>query len=71
VSAHVDLIACAERELRLRERAYVGWVARGRMSQALADREIALMKEIAAFLREHAPKPVPPPQGALFGEGPK
>jgi len=71
MSAHADLIACAERELRLRVRVYPRWVAAGRMTQALADREIALMCEVIAFLREHSPKPVSPPQTSLFGEGAK
>lgn len=39
--------ACAYRELKMRRRVYPRWVADGRMTQAEADREIALMQAIA------------------------
>lgn len=67
MSEHVNLIACVEREIRLRERAYPRWVEGGRMSKERADAEIRLMREVLAFLHEHAPKPVPPAQADLFG----
>jgi hypothetical protein len=69
MTLHVNLIECVEREIRLRQRAYPHWVARGRMSQAKADAEISLMQEVLAFLHAHAPKPVPPAQGEMFGGG--
>jgi hypothetical protein len=40
--------ACAERELKMRERVYPRWIADRRMTQAKADEEIALMRAIMA-----------------------
>lgn len=40
--------ACIERELKMRRRAYPRWVEAGRMSQAKADEEIAIMEAILA-----------------------
>jgi len=37
---------CAERELKMRERVYPRWTAAGKMTQAKADAEIALMEAI-------------------------
>ncbi len=47
-----EQIACAERELRLRQRCYPKWVQERRMSQATADKEIAGMTAIIETLRE-------------------
>jgi len=48
------LVAAAKREVAFRERAYPGWVARGRMTQAKADEELTLMREIVRELeRSH------------------
>jgi hypothetical protein len=44
-------IACVEREIRMRERVYPGWVSGGRMSQAKADHEIAAMKAVLTTLQ--------------------
>lgn len=41
-----DLIACADREITMRERVYPRRVADGRLRQAAADREIALMRSV-------------------------
>ncbi len=38
---------CAAREVKQREHVYPRRVADGKMTQALADRQIAMMKEIA------------------------
>jgi len=46
-----ELLACAEREIRYRYRVYERRVDLGQMSRKTADREIALMEEIAAMLR--------------------
>lgn len=35
-----------DREIAMRMRVYPDWVARGRMTQTLADREIAIMQAI-------------------------
>jgi hypothetical protein len=45
-------LACVERELRMRRRVYSHLVARGQMSEAEADREIATMVAIAADYRQ-------------------
>jgi hypothetical protein len=47
----VDLLRCAERECRLRERVYPRWVQLGRMSNADAVRELAAMQAIRDLLR--------------------
>lgn len=39
-----DQIACLARELALRRNVYPKWVAKGKMRQEEADREIALME---------------------------
>jgi hypothetical protein len=43
-----DMLGCARRELSMREKAYPGWVARGRMTQDKADVE---MRYMAAIVR--------------------
>lgn len=45
-----ELIACAKRELAMRERVYPQLVARGRMTQTRADHELEAMKNIASVL---------------------
>ena len=44
-------IACVERELRLRRRAYPRWGQSGRLAQHDADRELAEMEAVLATLR--------------------
>lgn len=46
-----DKRECAEREAKMRRRVYPRWVEQKRMTQAEADRQIALMDEIAADYR--------------------
>lgn len=53
-----DKRACIERELRMRRRVYPRWVQAGKLSQAEADREVAVMQAILADY--------PPAQGALL-----
>jgi hypothetical protein len=50
---HDEMIACAEREVRMRRRVYPSRVANGSMSQEKANREIAVMEQIAMYLRDH------------------
>jgi len=38
--------ACADRELKMRERVYPRWVEKGNLTQEKATAEIALMREI-------------------------
>lgn len=47
-----DMIKCARREIGFRTRVYPGWVAKGRMKQADADREIATMCEILRIIED-------------------
>ncbi len=47
-----DKLACAQREIKQRRRVYARLVANGRMKQAAADREIALMASIAEDYRK-------------------
>ena len=54
VSLH-DQIACVEREIRMREKAYPHWVARGKMRQEAADRELLGMRAVLATLQGLAP----------------
>ena len=42
---------CAERELKMRRRAYPRWVELGKMRQEVAEREIAIMEAIAEDYR--------------------
>jgi hypothetical protein len=49
-----ELIACAERELGLREKIYPQRVRDGRMSRQFADDQIGKMAEIVRRLRELA-----------------
>lgn len=49
-----ELAACAEREVKFRRRVYARRIDQGKMKQADADREIALMEAIRDHLREQA-----------------
>lgn len=44
------LLACARRELALRQRVYPKWVAKGSMSEKKANEELELQREIVEFL---------------------
>lgn len=46
-----DKFRCAERELKLRRRAYPRWVELGKMDAKVAEREIAIMEAIAEDYR--------------------
>lgn len=50
--------ACLERELRMRRRVYPRWVKAGRLTQAQAEHEIAVMEAILADY--------PAPQGRML-----
>lgn len=47
-----EQIAEAEREVAMRRRVYAQWVSHGRMTQRKADRQIAVMEQIAKTLIE-------------------
>jgi hypothetical protein len=47
-----ELIACAESAVRSMQRRYPNYVLTGRLSQAAAERRIAMMEEIVRQLRE-------------------
>ena len=57
-----EKVACLKRELTMRHRVYPGLVARGKMTDVEAQREIALMQEI---MQDYAAND----QGELFAEG--
>lgn len=44
-------LEAVEREIKMRRRVYPRWCADGRMTQAKADQEIAVMESIAADYR--------------------
>jgi hypothetical protein len=60
-----EKLACARREIAMRRRVYPGWIAGGRMTQAEADRQIAIMVAIAADYERAAAGDA----GPLFGSG--
>jgi hypothetical protein len=43
-----DMLACARRELAMRERVYPRWVATNKMTKAAAERELRVMRAIVA-----------------------
>ncbi len=45
-----DMLACARREVRMRQRVYLRWVSEGRMTAEKAQHEIACMQGIVALL---------------------
>jgi hypothetical protein len=49
-----DQIRCVERELSNRRQVYPKWVAAKRLSQVMADAEIATMEEVLATLKRVA-----------------
>lgn len=52
-----EQIACVEREIKLRQRVYPRRVADRRMTQALADKQIALMEAVRdslQWMKDHA-----------------
>ena len=65
-ASHADLIACAERELARRIRAFPRAVEANRMSKEMADAELALQRQIVGFLKANAPGAAPIPQRELF-----
>lgn len=44
-------IACVEREIKMRERAYPRWVSNGSMTQGKADRELEQMNAVLKTLQ--------------------
>jgi hypothetical protein len=57
-----QLVACVERELGMRRRVYPGWIARGRMSEENATREISTMTAVLTVL-EQLSRPI---AGAMY-----
>ena len=54
-------IAAVQREIRMREHVYPRRISAGKMTQKLADRELAAMRAVLATLEA-----LPKPQGALL-----
>ncbi len=50
----LELVSCAEREARARRQTFPHRVSTGKMGRALAEREVALMEQIASRLKELA-----------------
>lgn len=48
-------IACVKREIRMREKVYPRWVARGTMDQPHADKELACMRAVLGTLESLGP----------------
>lgn len=48
MSTNAEKLEAVQREIKLRRRVYPRWVADKRMSQELADKQIAIFEEIAA-----------------------
>ena len=51
---YADLARCAQREVGQRKKVYPRLIAGQRMTQQMADRETAMMEEIARRLKEMA-----------------
>lgn len=62
--AREELIACAERELKMRESHYPKWVELGSMRAKFATEQTEAMRAIVAVLRQLPAEP--PAQGGLF-----
>lgn len=60
-----ELVECARREVRMRERVYPAWVQRGRMTHGRARAETEGMKAIVSVLEQLGE--VPPIQPGLPG----
>jgi hypothetical protein len=56
VITNADKLACAERELKMRQRVYPRWQEDGRMSAGKAAHELACMEAIIADYRAIAEK---------------
>lgn len=60
-----EMLACVDRELKMRERVYPEWTKLGRISEKKAAHELATMRSVRAVV---AALPVEPPaQSNLFG----
>jgi hypothetical protein len=66
MTAHTkeELLACVDRELRLRERVYPRWTVAGRMTARKADEEIAAMRAVREAIAKHVPDDEP--QAEMF-----
>jgi hypothetical protein len=47
-----QMISCAQREVKMRKRAYPRWVEQGKMTEAQAFHEKATMESIVSLLEE-------------------
>jgi hypothetical protein len=56
-----EVLACIEREIALRERAYPRWIEAGRMTTEKAAKELGLMRAVFAIVRQ-----LPAEQASLF-----
>lgn len=68
MSSREEMLACVEREIKMRERVYPEWTKLGRMSEKKAAHELATMRAVREVIA--ALPVVPPPQADLFGGKP-
>lgn len=50
----LEQIVCVEREINMRQRVYLRWVAAGKMKQHTAERELTVMRAVLETLRSTA-----------------
>lgn len=65
MSTREEMLACVDRELKMRERVYPDWVAQQRMSEKKSQHELATMRAVREVVA--ALPVVPPAQADLFG----
>lgn len=69
MSSREEMLACVDREIRMRERVYPDWVKYGRMTEGKAHHEIVTMRAVRDVI---AALPVEPPtQPGLFDATPR
>ena len=65
-----EMIACIEREIRMRMNGYPRWVRQGKLTQSAADHELGCMRGVLAVLTERGKtvsdvEPIPGTRSAL------
>jgi putative IMPACT (imprinted ancient) family translation regulator len=61
-----EMLACIDRELKMRAKVYPNWIQLGRITHAKAKHELATMRAVRDAIAQHVPDDVEP-QGGLFG----
>lgn len=68
LNTKAELLACIDREIAMRRRLYPQWIAQGKMSKVVSDRELATIQNVRAALARFVPDD-PIVQGRLFDDG--